>query len=132
MRIIGVGAPAVACIDHILTFPCFINEHGLRANLITELSLYYVLAENVAYDIDVLQWWYTVKNQLPNWYNYIIPQACIFQPTSCAAERVFSMLKWMFGKKEESALEDYKEYALISRYNTLARLQLLHVPDDEV
>lgn len=80
------------------------------------------------YDVDVLQWWYGVKPAtVPTWYKYIIPEVAIFQPTSCAAERVFSMLKWMFSKREESVLKTTK-----SRYNTLARLKLLHLPDDEI
>ena len=43
------------------------------------------------------------------------------QPTSATVERVFSMMSWMFGEQQQAALEDYKETALMLRYNQLQR-----------
>ena len=40
-----------------------------------------------------------------------------FTPNSAAAERVFSMLKDMFGDKQLSALSDMVQAALMLRYN---------------
>ena len=83
--------------------------------------VYFAHAENVAYDVDVLAWWFSKRNVLPTWYYHVMPIAAIFQPTSCAAERVFAMLRWMFGDNQESLLEDYKETALMMRFNASAR-----------
>jgi hypothetical protein len=33
--------------------------------------------------------------------------AMLYQPSSAAAERVFSLLKSQFGKRQQSSLEDY-------------------------
>ena len=40
-----------------------------------------------------------------------------FTPNSAAAERVFSMLKLMFGDPQISALADMVQAALMLRYN---------------
>eukprot|EP00966_Prymnesium_polylepis_P280868 6489737-Prymnesium_polylepis.1 len=40
-----------------------------------------------------------------------------FTPNSAAAERVFSLLKLMFGDRQETALADYLQAALMLRYN---------------
>ena len=42
-----------------------------------------------------------------------------FTPNSAAAERVFSMLKSMFGDAQMSALADMIQAALMLRYNKL-------------
>jgi hypothetical protein len=49
------------------------------------------------------------------------PVAALFQSSSAAAERVFSMLSWMFGEDQDAALQDYKEASLLLRYNELWR-----------
>lgn len=40
-----------------------------------------------------------------------------FTPNSAAAERVFSLLKSMFGDQQMSSLADYIQAALMLRYN---------------
>ncbi len=40
-----------------------------------------------------------------------------FSPNSAAAERVFSLLKWMFGDQQMSTLADIIQAALMLRYN---------------
>jgi len=84
--------------------------------LIGELPVYFSHAENVPYDVIVLEWWFEKRNVLPRFYNTIIPIAVVFQPSSgAAAERVFSMLRWMFGENQASLLEDCKETSMMMR-----------------
>ena len=46
-----------------------------------------------------------------------------FTPNSAAAERVFSMLKLMFGDTQMSALADMIQAALMLRYNKRMKRQ---------
>ena len=39
------------------------------------------------------------------------------QPSSAAAERVFSLLQSSFGKQQEQSLEDYIELSVMMQYN---------------
>ena len=41
----------------------------------------------------------------------------VYATSSAACERVFSMLRTMFGDKQESSLEDYKAAAVQLKYN---------------
>jgi hypothetical protein len=69
----------------------------------------------------LLAWW---KNNtgLTDWL-VVLTVAVLLQPSSCTAERVFSMYTWMFGDDQDSALEDYKETALMLRFNEQDRLR---------
>lgn len=121
LRAMDIGPDTELLIDKIMLVPTLAAVPDLRANLIAELVTYYVLAEGVAQTVDVLPWWFGVRHRLPNWYNHVLPEAVLMQPTSATAERVFSMLSWMFGEDQFAALEDYKETALMLRYNELQR-----------
>ncbi len=120
----GVGPLTVAYVDTIVTLSGLQLVPNIRNLLIAELPIYFANSANIDNDVDVIAYWYSMRNTLPNWYHYVIPEAVIFQPTSCAAERVFAMLKWMFGDDQEAALEDYKEASLMMRYNEAARMHL--------
>ena len=41
----------------------------------------------------------------------------LVQPSSAAAERVFSMLNSSFSEQQESSLEDYQQLAVMLQYN---------------
>jgi hypothetical protein len=71
-------------------------------------------------------WWaaYVGDAAMQGWYKAAI-QVLILQPSSAAAERVFSMLKALMGDQQMArALEDYQEAALMSRYNQLQRYKV--------
>lgn len=121
LRAADIGPPTHEKIDKLLTAPALTQVPGLRAALIDELPQYYVLAEHVAPTVDLLQWWYNARHSLPTWYRYVLPEVVMMQPTSATVERVFSMLEWMFRDNQRAALEDYKETALMLRYNQLQR-----------
>ena len=64
----------------------------------------------------VLAWWKSNCSELPNWS---LGARIVFSlsPNSCACERVFSLLKNMFGEDQDSCLADYLQAALMLRYN---------------
>ena len=107
-------------VDHLLTHIPYLSagREQLRIQLQQEYSQYVLLAPTAPQDPmeDILPWWYAHKDTLPSWRN-IVEQAVQMHPNSAAAERCFSMYKCMFSEQQESLLEDYKETALMMRYN---------------
>ena len=49
----------------------------------------------------------------------------LIQPSSAAAERVFSLLANSFGSKQENALGDYIEASVVLQYNQLFHFQAI-------
>lgn len=69
------------------------------------------------------KWWSLYGTHSPHW-KMLFNVAALLQPSSAGAERVFSMIRWMFGDRQEHALEDYKETSVRLRYNALWRQKL--------
>ena len=65
---------------------------------------------------DILLFWKNYGKEFPTWA-HAMQIVGSFTPNSAAAERVFSMLKDMFGDKQMSALADMIQAALMLRYN---------------
>ena len=65
---------------------------------------------------DVLSFWANHGKDFPTWA-LAMQIVGSFTPNSAAAERVFSMLKLMFGDTQMSALADMIQAALMLRYN---------------
>ena len=66
-------------------------------------------------DVDVLKWWSNHEEKLPQW-----SQVCknvLLQPSSAAAERVFSILESSFNKKQTHSLQDYICASVMLQYN---------------
>mmetsp|Transcript_17230 Transcript_17230/g.51583 ORF Transcript_17230/g.51583 Transcript_17230/m.51583 type:complete len:105 (-) Transcript_17230:120-434(-) len=64
----------------------------------------------------VLHWWAVNGTKFPAWAEAAQIVFC-FTPNSAAAERVFSMLKLMFGDQQMEALADIIQSALMLRIN---------------
>ena len=64
----------------------------------------------------VLLWWANNGKDFPTWA-LAMQIVGSFTPNSAAAERVFSLLKLMFGDLQMSALEDMIQAALMLTYN---------------
>ena len=78
--------------------------------------MYLAAVEDVSTEIDPVSWWKCHSVELPKWagaFKYII----LVQPSSAAAERVFSILQ-RFTAQQESSLEDYVELSVMLQYNT--------------
>ena len=65
----------------------------------------------------VLSWWATNGHKFPTWAK-AARMVFALTPNSASAERVFSLLKLMFGNTQGRALGDYLEVALMLKYNT--------------
>ena len=101
-------------------------DAATRAQLILELPAYRVMAIadlTLTADTDVEKWWaHKVGDAtIKTWYETAI-QVMLLQPSSAAAERVFSMLKALIDDQQAGrALEDYQQAALMIHYNQLMR-----------
>lgn len=63
-----------------------------------------------------MPWWEDGSPNLPSWSSAVL-KVVLVQPSSAAAERVFSLLVTMFGDQQYDTLEDYVEAALMLRVN---------------
>ena len=91
-----------------------------RAQLMHELPEYRRLAHDASREEDVWLWWDTHKVQLPSWHRF----ACLcalLQPSSAAAERVFSKLRAYVTRRQENALEESIEATVMLNYNEQQR-----------
>ena len=64
----------------------------------------------------LLKWWRINNPPFPTWAK---AARIIFAmaPSSAASERVFSLVKSMFGKEQLSSLADFVQGSVMSRYN---------------
>ena len=74
--------------------------------------------DNHAFTEGVLYWWKVDCSKFPAAWAEVARIVFAFTPTSAAAERVFSMLKAMFGDQATTALfADYIQTAIMLRSN---------------
>ena len=66
--------------------------------------------------VDPIKWWEMHLEQLPHWAN-AYKNVILVQPSSAAAERVFSLLTNSFGQQQTSSLEDYISVSVMLQYN---------------
>ncbi len=66
--------------------------------------------------IDKLEWWKKHSNELPHW-SAACKLVLLVQPSSAAAERVFSLLSNSFGEQQTSSLEETIEASIMLQYN---------------
>ena len=91
-------------------------EASAIGNLKTELPQYLAKAMGISVDYDPLQFWKLNSPQLPHWSS-AARRILLVQPSSAAAERVFSMLTTSFGDLQNQSLTDYIELLLMLQYN---------------
>ena len=73
-------------------------------------------ADGVSPTIDKLEWWKKHSNELPHW-SAACKLVLLVQPSSAAAERVFSLLSNSFGEQQTSSLEETIETSIMLQYN---------------
>ena len=93
----------------------FITEPVLL-NLKQEFPLYVAAVEDISGDLDAILFWKQYANNIPTWKE-TTAKVLLLQPSSAAAERVFSILKNSFGDQQLRSLEDYLETSLIVQHN---------------
>lgn len=91
-------------------------DSDVVSGLKSELPSYLATAEDVSEKIDILQWWKGHADTLPRWSS-AFKLIVLVQPSSAAAERVFSLLSNSFSSQQESALEDYIQFSVMLQYN---------------
>ena len=106
--------PTTLDIESLRVFP-FLNVDSIIDNLKLELPYYLAAAED-SYQSDPIEWWKLHKDQLPHW-SHAFQLVILVQPSSAAAERVFSLLANSFGTQQESSLEDYVQLSVMLQYN---------------
>ena len=106
--------PTAADIDALLFLP-FLNSNDITT-LKSELSTYIAAVEDISKSIDPLEWWESNEERLPNWAS-AFKKLVLVQPSSAAAERVFSLLSKSFSKLQTRSLEDYVQLSIMLQYN---------------
>ena len=107
--------PNASTIDQSLSCIPFIDGTE-RDKLKDELPAYLARSADVDKGFDALEWWKSNASSLPNWSS-AARRILLIQPSSAAAERVFSLLKASFGEQQDSSLQDYVETSLMLQYN---------------
>ena len=107
---ISLLCPSAADIDTLSSFP-FLKSERLLSSLKSELPAYIAKGDGVDSEIDCLKWWSECQTTLPNWAA-AAKKVLVAQPSSAAAESVFSLLKSAFDCQQYSSLKDYIESSL--------------------
>ena len=105
--------PDVEDVEALVAFP-FISQAEVEA-MRTDLPAYLAACEDTYAGIDPLLWW-RGHTDIESWCN-ALRKVLLVQPSSAAAERVFSLLQNSFSDRQERALEDYIEAAIMLQYN---------------
>ena len=106
--------PDVSHVNALQIIPFF--KHEELEKLKAELPSYLAKTDDISDDLDPLEWWKLNATVLPYWSN-AVKKILVIQPSSAAAERVFSLLNSGFGDLQENSLKDYIEASIMLRYN---------------
>ena len=101
-------------VDALKAFPALDSDETIRL-LKEELPAYIVAAEDIAADTATAAWWLRQQN-LPSWKK-AAKMVLTVQPSSAAAERVFSLLEAATGDQQSQLLEDNLQLAIMLQYN---------------
>ena len=113
-RVVEIGPTAIE-VDSLQVFP-FLDDTSVIGGLKEELPQYLTLAADASHEIEPLDWWKRHETDLPKWSG-AARKIVLVQPSSAAAERVFSILHCFFGDRQQHALEDYIEASVQLQYN---------------
>ena len=103
--------PTVADIDCLRAF-LFLDSQPIIDGLKAELPAYVAAAEDVSTEIDAVAWWKRHATELPKWAE-AFRSTLLVQPSSAAAERVFSILQG-FTAQQQSSSADYVELSYVT------------------
>ena len=116
--------PTIASLEELRNFG-FLDDIVI-AGLARELPHYLATTEGtqVATEEEKVQWWARNEANLPYW-SAVVKKILLVQPSSASAERVFSIMKNFFSSKQESALEETVEAAVMLCYNRNQRKKIV-------
>ena len=109
--------PTQQSVEALRIFP-FLDDDGIINDLKTKLPAYLAATEDLVINTEKrkVQWWHNHKDQLPHWIS-AVKKVLLVQPSSAAAERVFSILKSSFNDQQEQPLVDYLQANVMTQYN---------------
>ena len=105
---------AAMVVQSFASIPFFNSE--VIDHLTEELPQYLARAADTSATISPLDWWKRNSSDLPHWAQ-AAKKILLLQPSSAAAERVFSLLQNSFGEQQDNSLQDYIECSLMLQYN---------------
>ena len=108
--------PTTGDIDDLCIFP-FLKSDSIIHELKSELPRYIATAEGVSSTVDKRDWWKRNCEALPVW-SKACKSVLLLQPSSAAAERVFSILSNSFNNRQQHSLKDYIEASVMLQYNS--------------
>jgi hypothetical protein len=85
-----------------------------------EMPLYLQKVVGIDHAVDVCEFWAANAQELP-YLSRCAFLSGLLQPSSAAAERVFSLLENLYNDQQTACLADHYEAALMTRYNSLQR-----------
>ena len=92
----------------------------MKRTLVAEFPDYVAKSSEVKEQMDaesLWAWWIKSPKELKGW-RLFARRAALLQPSSAAAERVFSMLENLMSDNQSNSLGDRVEGALMMRYNS--------------
>ena len=101
-------------VESLAVFP-FFDAVELQ-HLKTELPNYIAACEDVDSSHDVCTFWKNRKQTLPHW-SAAACKVAVIQPSSAAAERVFSVLNGSFSDTQNSSLQNLIETSVMLQFN---------------
>ena len=104
-------------IDDLTAFPFLLTDSELSGKLKDELPTYIAIVKDISHDVDELAWWKRHESQLPHLAS-VCKTILLVQPSSAAAERVFSLLQNSFCERQQNSLQDYIEVSLMLQFNS--------------
>lgn len=109
--------PTVGMIDELgRVLPRLGGDEELKAQLKQELPAYMAAAVQLPAEKNVQSWWAAHRSALPAWSS-LVQKLLLLCPSSAATERVFSIMRNSFDKRQEAALSDYIEGSCMLQYN---------------
>ena len=109
--------PTPATVEALRILP-FLDNDATINGLIRELPQYVAAARDVVIEQEEkkVEWWQAHADRLPNW-SMAVKKILLVQPSSAAAERVFSILAASFNDQQDRALADYLQASVMLQYN---------------
>ena len=109
--------PTPATAQGLRLFPFSDSNHVING-LITELPNYVAAAHNftMACEEDKVNWWRQHSDRSPHW-SFAVMKVILVQPSSAAAEKVFSIINSSFNDSQDHALVDYIQACVMLQYN---------------
>ena len=109
--------PAPATVQGLPLFPFLDGNHVING-LITELPNYVAAAHNftMACEEDKVNWWRQHSDRSPHW-SFAVMKVILVQPSSAAAERIFSIINSSFNDSQDHAPVDYIQACVMLQYN---------------